>query len=249
MAFDADLYRLLHTGAPGDVAFYRARCADADTVLELGCGDGRVALAIAADGPRVTGLELHRGMLDAARRARGALPARVARRIELLEGDMARFDLGRRFDRVILPYTTLYCLTPEDRQRCLACVVEHLAPDGRLIFDGWIGDDLRARGAFADESPEWIEGLRDGDRVIEVFERDVHRPGRIDVTYIHQIAHPGEMPTRTAYTITHHYLCIDEVPGVLAAAGLRMVEGWGDFEGGALDDDAERMVIVAEAAG
>ncbi len=247
MAFDPHLYRLLHTGAPGDIDFYRAQCADAQAVLELGCGDGRVALAIAADGPRVIGIERHPGMLAAAREARSALPPAVAERVELIEGDMADFDLGRPFDRVILPYTTLYCLDPERRQRCLSRVAAHLAPAGRLAFDVWVGDDLRARGAFADEAPEWIEGLRDGDTIIEIFERDVHRPGRMEVTYTHQIARPGEMPTRSAYTITHHYLCTDELDGVLGAAGLDVLDVWGDFDGAALDDESERMVVVAAA--
>lgn len=248
MAFDPHLYRLLHTGVPGDVDFYRTRCAGVDSVLELGCGEGRVLLPIAADGAQVVGLEQHPGMLAAAREAAAKLPAAVAARIELVAGDMGDFGFDRRFDRVILPYTTLYCLDPGTRQICLERIERHLAPDGRLIFDGWVGDDLRERGPFAEDTPEWIDGLRDGDRIVEIFERDVHRPGRIDVTYIHQIARPGEMPVRSAYTITHHYLCTDEVDDVLAAAGLQVLEIFGDFDGGPLDDDAERMVIVAGRA-
>jgi len=248
MAFDARLYRLLHTGTLGDVAFYRARCAGAGAVLELGCGDGRVLVPIASDGARATGVEQHPEMLAAARVARDALPAPVAARVELLEGDMARFDLGRRFDRIILPYTTLYCLDPDARHRCLRRIAAHLTDDGLLIFDGWIGDDLRDRGPFADENPEWIDGLRDGDRIVEIFERDVHRPGCIEVTYIHQIADAGALPTRTRYTITHHYLCTDQVSEVLAAAGLQVVELYGDFDGNALDDEADRMVVVARTA-
>lgn len=247
VTFDPRLYRLLHTGTPGDLAFYRARCAGADRVLELGCGDGRLLLPIAADGARVTGIERHPGMLSAARDARAALPAAVAERVELIEGDMAAFDLPHRFDRVIVPYTALYCLAPDDRQRCLRRIAGHLTPAGALIFDVWPGDELWERGPFADEDPEWIDALRDGDTAIEVFERDVHVPGRIDVIYIHQIARPGQMPTRTRYTVTHHYLRVDDVEPTLAAAGLRPIEMFGDFDGGPVDEESERLVVVAEA--
>lgn len=248
MAFDVRLYRLLHRGTPGDVAFYRERCRDR-TVLELGCGDGRMAIPIARAGGRVLGIELHPGMLAAALAAREALPAKVAARLDLRVGDMAAFDLGQRFERIIVPYTALYCLAPEPRAGCLRDIARHLEPDGQLLFDVWPGDELAERGPFADREPEWIDGVMDGDTAIEVFERDVHRRGRIDVTYIHQIAEPGRMPTRESYTLTHHYLTTDELPGVLEAAGLRVVEMFGGFEGEPVDEASERLVVVAGLAG
>lgn len=244
MAFDVRLYRLLHRGTPGDVDFYRARCRGR-SVLELGCGDGRVAIPIARAGGRVIGVELHPGMLAAAREARDALPPDVAARLDLRPGDMADFELGRRFERVIVPYTALYCLAPGPRAGCLERIASHLEPGGELLFDVWPGDELAARGPFSDREPEWIDGVMDGDTAIEVFERDVHRPGRIDVTYIHQIAEPGRMPTRESYTLTHHYLTTDALPGVLEAAGLRIVEMFGGFEGEPVDDESERLVVVA----
>lgn len=256
MTFDPRLYRLLHRGSPGDVDFYRARCAGADRVLELGAGDGRISIPLARDGCRVVGIELHPGMLAAARAARRALSPEVAARLVFVPGDMARLDAvlsgldgaPARFDRVVVPYTALYCLDPEARGRCLEAIARRLAPGGRLIFDAWPGDGLRRRGAFRDRRPEWIDGVRDGDTIIEVFERDTHVAGRIDVTYIHQIAAPGQMPTRESYTLRHHYLCTDEVRPTLAAAGLAAVEVFGDFEGGPLDAESERLVVIARAA-
>ena len=45
-SYDAELYELLHSGTPGDLAFYRKWCRGADNVLELGCGYGRVLCAL-----------------------------------------------------------------------------------------------------------------------------------------------------------------------------------------------------------
>lgn len=246
MGFDTRLYRLLHQGTPGDVEFYLTRCAGAERVLELGCGDGRIAIPLARAGLSVVGLELDAGMLDAARAAREA--AGVADRLTLVQGDMADPPVDGPFDRVIVPYTALYCLTPADCHRCLVAARARLAPGGLLIFDAYPGDDLYAMGVFADDESTWIDGLRDGDEVIEVFERDAHRPGRIEVTYIHQLARPGAMPTRVSYTLTHHYLRRHEVAPVLAAAGLRLVGLYGDFEGGRCEEGSERMVVIAEPA-
>jgi hypothetical protein len=41
------LYSLLHLGGfAGDLAFYASHCADASRILELGCGDGRIGVAL-----------------------------------------------------------------------------------------------------------------------------------------------------------------------------------------------------------
>ena len=45
--YPARLYVAVHEGNPGDVAFYRRCCADAGSVLELGCGDARVLAELA----------------------------------------------------------------------------------------------------------------------------------------------------------------------------------------------------------
>lgn len=246
MAFDARLYRLLHRGNPGDIDYYRDLCAGADTVLELGCGDGRITVPIAAAGHDITGLDDHPAMLTAARKNRATLPATA--RIRFVQADMANFDLNRRFDRVIIPYTALYCLAPAARLACLRRVAAHLAPGGCLAFDIYPGDALAARPAFDDDEPEWIDALRDGDRLVEIFESDHHDPAqaRMDVTYHHHIATPDGRMRSVEYTLTHHYLRLTEIAPALAEAGLAVRSMTGDFDGTPATPDAERLVVVAE---
>ncbi|MEZ4463080.1 MAG: TetR family transcriptional regulator [bacterium] len=171
VAFDPDLYDRLHTGNDGDVAFYRRWCAGASGVLELGCGSGRILAALAADGHALVGVDLHPGMCA---RARARVPG-----ARIVEADMAEVDLGERFDRVLLPYNSLYC-APDDAGvvAVLARAAHHLRPEGRVIFDGYRvlvdADEL-----IDDEAPEWIATLRDGARRIEVLEQDRHQPARV----------------------------------------------------------------------
>jgi ubiquinone/menaquinone biosynthesis C-methylase UbiE len=78
-AYDA-FYAL---GAPpiaGDIAFYdRLARATGGPVLELGCGTGRIALALAQAGLSVTGVDISTGMLALARaRASGLRPPQTA---------------------------------------------------------------------------------------------------------------------------------------------------------------------------
>ena len=85
-------------GAPpiaGDIAFYdRLAQAAGGPVLELGCGTGRIALALAQAGLSVTGVDVSAGMLALARRKSERLAAAASRCLTFVEADMARLNLG-----------------------------------------------------------------------------------------------------------------------------------------------------------
>ena len=75
----ARLFSLLHTGSPGDVDFYTAACRGAGSVLELGCGFGRLLAPLAQAGLQVTGVDSDPAMLQLARKNLATLPGDAAR--------------------------------------------------------------------------------------------------------------------------------------------------------------------------
>jgi SAM-dependent methyltransferase len=87
----------------GDLAIYAGLAPEDGAILELGAGTGRLALALAERGLSVTGVEIAPAMLAQARAKRAELAPDVARRVELLRGDMTSLDLKRTFDLVICP--------------------------------------------------------------------------------------------------------------------------------------------------
>jgi SAM-dependent methyltransferase len=126
-----------------DVAFYVDRCAAAGgPVLELGCGTGRITLALVRAGNAVVGIDASEPMLERLRAKADSILAPAERaRLESHHADMAALDLGRRFARVICPYSAFtYLVEPERRARALAGVRRHLAPDGRFILDVFVPD-------------------------------------------------------------------------------------------------------------
>lgn len=101
-------------------------------VLELGCGSGQILVPIAADNAPAFGLDNSPEMLAAAdRRARDA-----GVRVELVEGDMRNFDLGRQFSLIFIARNSLLHLSePDEFADFFSSVRRHLAPDGVLAFD------------------------------------------------------------------------------------------------------------------
>ena len=119
-----------------DIAFYVDLARDAAlqglSVLELGCGTGRVTIPVAQTGARTTGLDNAAPMLEIARRK--AAEAHVD--ITWVEGDMASFSFDERFGLVISPFRSFTLLLTEEVQKtCLACIREHLVEDGRLALN------------------------------------------------------------------------------------------------------------------
>lgn len=238
--YPIDLYASLHTGTEGDVDFYRAVCADADRVLELGCGSGRILAALVDQVPDLHGVDSSEATLA---RARANLPASVG----LHRAEMESFDVGGGFDRVLIPFNGIYCLPDlESVRRAFVQVEKALAPDGLLVFDGYAGDPIHD-----DESFE--EGFDEEDEIAtvdargkhwRVFERSEYARSaqRFTVHYRHVAEEGGE---EIRATIRHRYLRLEEAVAALRSAGLELIVAHGDFDQRVYDGDSERMIISA----
>lgn len=76
------------------------KAAGATSVLDVGCGSGRYALALAQAGiGRIVGVDVSPGMIDLARKAVAAAPA--TSRIDFLAGDFLQVPLEETFDVVV----------------------------------------------------------------------------------------------------------------------------------------------------
>jgi SAM-dependent methyltransferase len=122
---------------PEDVDFYREIAGTTGgPVLELACGTGRIAVPLLATGLEIHGLDASSAMLEEAKRKRSQLPAETAGRLHLHPGKMEQFDLGRKFGFIFIAFRSFQILlTPEDQRRCVSCVREHLAPNGRVVIN------------------------------------------------------------------------------------------------------------------
>jgi SAM-dependent methyltransferase len=117
------------------------------SVLDAGCGTGRVAIELARRGVEVVGVDLDASMIGTAR-ANG--PA-----IEWLEHDLAPLDLGRRFDVVLLAGNVPLFTAPGTQRALLAGCARHVDRAGVLIAGFQLGrgyeldaydNDCRAAG-------------------------------------------------------------------------------------------------------
>lgn len=110
-------------------------------LLDLGCGTGAHAVRLAQRSHAVVGVDRSAEMLMQAR----AKLAVGTSAVEFRQADIRDFDLGQRFDAVLMMFTVLgYQLTEADLMEALASVRRHLDPGGLFIFDVWHGPAVLA---------------------------------------------------------------------------------------------------------
>jgi SAM-dependent methyltransferase len=145
-------------GYVADLPLWRELAAAAGgPLLEIGCGTGRVALELAADGFDVAALDSDAALIRAlAERARDL-------RVEAVVGDARSFRLPRRFGLVVAPMQVAQLMGgAPGRAAMLAAVRAHLAPGGVFAaaladpFDGVAGEDAGPPLPDVREQDGWV---------------------------------------------------------------------------------------------
>jgi SAM-dependent methyltransferase len=98
---------------------------DPKTVLDAGCGTGRIARELARRGVDIDGVDHDEQRLSTARRKAPDLAWHCA--------DLAAIDLGRTFDAILLAGNVMIFLTPGTERDVVSNLARHLTPGGRLI--------------------------------------------------------------------------------------------------------------------
>ena len=113
------------------------------SVLDAGCGTGRVGRELARRGLEVVGVDLDPEMLGTARRR--------APRLTWHLGDLASVDLGRTFEGIVAAGNVMIFLTPGTEAAVVRNLGRHLAPRGLLVA----GFQLGPRRPGLDQYDQW----------------------------------------------------------------------------------------------
>jgi SAM-dependent methyltransferase len=142
------------------------------TLLDLGCGTGRIALEMWELGYRnLLGIDYSRPMIAEARRLARLLESGVAYRV----GDATNLKLpDATFDGVIFGFNGLMQIPGRaNRKRAMAEIRRVLVPGGHCVFTAHDRDDPRQQEYWASEKALWGAGRQSaglidfGDRIHE----------------------------------------------------------------------------------
>jgi SAM-dependent methyltransferase len=117
-----------------DDLLQRSGAAPGASVLDAGCGTGRVAVELARRGYAVVGVDLDAAMLATARTKSEA--------VEWILGDLATTDVGRPFDAAVLAGNVMIFLAPGTEGPVLANLARFLVPGGLCVAGFQLGPGL-----------------------------------------------------------------------------------------------------------
>lgn len=205
--------------------------------LELGVGTGRLALALADRGVRVTGIDASRAMLDRLSEKRDTVEKTdlAGRNLDVVHGDMVEDQPPGPFDVVFIAYNTIFSLRSHRRQQALFdMVATRLAPGGSFVVEAAVPDPQRPAGGTV--------GVRSlsADRV--VLSVDVHDPAErtVDGQFI-EFTESGGIRLRP-WSI--HYCSPAELDAMARAAGLELRHRWSDMHLSPFDETSSDHVSV-----
>ncbi|MDP2920048.1 MAG: methyltransferase domain-containing protein [Dehalococcoidia bacterium] len=230
-----------------DIMFSPKRLADARTeiddliklvalksgahILDLCCGVGRHSLELARRGFKVTGVDITPSYLDIAT-ARAKEEKLV---IEFVREDMRTFRRPDAFDAIINMFTSFgFFEDIEDDRRVAHNAYASLKRGGRFLIDTQ-GKEVLAR-VFRER--DW----RQEGEVLWLEERKiVGNWERIESLWT--LIKDGE---RYENRIVLRLYCATELVALLKSAGFKKVTVYGDLAGSPYDQNARRLVAVAE---
>jgi SAM-dependent methyltransferase len=215
-----------------------------DPVLELACGTGRVTIALAEAGFRVTGIDSAEGMLREARRKSAERDVDVA----WVQADMRDFGLDGTFSLIIVPANAfLHLLYLSDLEACLGSVRKHLAPEGRFVVDVFVPkaelliNKPGERSTFAEYDDP------DGRGKVVINQSYVYEPG----TQIKRVRTYRPIPGADAEIegeLNLRMIFPQELDALVKYNGFQIEAKYDSYERTAFGPESEQQLLVCRAA-
>ncbi|TIY09920.1 MAG: class I SAM-dependent methyltransferase [Mesorhizobium sp.] len=210
-----------------ETAEFLGRFADGDSALELGIGDGRVAVPLSQRGVRVEGIDNSDSMLK--------LLAKRTDKVKAWNGDIAEFKSEQRYNLVYCVYNTFTMLfTREAQLSCLRSAAQALNDDGIFVIEIVV--------------PE-LDGLVNHQKTSTILVDDSNT---ILIANVHDPLKQNLVATLLWFSDTSvrrlphriRYVYHQELDTMAECAGLKLAERWGDWAGGAFTNESKRHISV-----
>jgi ubiquinone/menaquinone biosynthesis C-methylase UbiE len=209
-------------------------------VVDLGCGTGRLAIAMAQAGHEVTGVEPAAASLEAARRKVGA------ERVKWVQGSAGSLPV-RAFDTALMTsHVAQFIVDDEEWRGALRALRRSLDRGGRLIFDSRDPDDERWMKWNPVDSRRTV--VLPGGEAVDVWTEVTDETDRVVTFTTHYLFGDGEERTSES---TLRFRSEREIRSSLEAAGFDVDQIYGGWsrEPVGLSEDGELIVVAVVRPG
>lgn len=209
-----------------------ANLKDGDSVLDAGCGVGRISVELAALGLDVTGVDIIQSELDAA--AENAEAEGVP--LTLIKTDLRTFKSTKKYDCAINLYTSFgYCDTIQEDMEILKNIAASLKEGGTFILECtsresailyFTAGEKFDRAGFHVTTEFSVEGAWEGLRSRWILQDD--NGNTIDHVFTQRLYSAADLCNR------------------MKECGFSQANAYGDFDFSPYDQNLRTMIIVAK---
>lgn len=245
----ARYYDLLYVDRADDLEMWLELTATVQgSILEVGCGTGRVLIPLAQEGLRVTGIDISEVALSAAQAKIAA--GGFEELAQVCRADMQTLDLPQKdFEFAFIPINTfMHCLTTAGQLDTLRALHRHLQPGGTLVIDLYHPNpetllESDGRTLLANQLVDDLTGHTVQCFVARHLEADQQIQ---NVTFLlDEIGRDGIL-RRNTFSFPMRYLHRFELELLLTQTGFTVTELYGDYDLSPFQSDSPRMIFVAQ---
>ena len=230
----ADIYAIWTASAAStdaNLPFYVDAYLAADgPVVELGVGDGRIAVEAAGRGCTVIGVDRSSAMLERCRER--AQKAGVLDRLTLIQADFRDFDLEKPAGLIALPYHSIGHLTTRDHKRhAMRHIFDCIRAGGQFIFDDFLMTPALMAQMRKVQLRATYHSPSGSDRLLWVTSLvDESTQSIAVVTWEDELDATGVLERRRYRRLSLSWLEPIQARALLEEAGFRVDTCFGDFQ-------------------
>lgn len=231
-----------------DIPFYTERIPFSDaSILELGCGTGRVLVVLADYCDYIHGVDISEAMISICRNklVKKGIPSSKARG---QIGDITKIDLGRTFDLIIAPYRVFQNLeTDEQVDGFFNIVRRHLSRNGSCILNVFKPNrdpaGLRKEWAKESEYLSWEVPIKDGR--VTCHGRNTRIDSESMILYpeiIYRTYRKGVLCDKAVLKIPMRCYYPEDFERLIIDHGFTIIERWGGYSGEPYGEGPELII-------
>lgn len=224
--------------------YYRGICKGLDRVVELGVGDGRIAIEVARNQTHVTGVDSSKMMLDQCRK--NAAIEGVSHCVELLLEDVRRFSV-EPVELVIFPFRSIgHLITHRERMELFENVRQNLVRGGRFVLDHYVFniDWARENHGKPREMCSWTQPDGTAVRILDIYHYNYHlrrMDCRIRIEYRDSL---GRTIETNDHPLTFSWIEPEDMGRIAREAGFSIEDLHGDFVGSGFGPQSTEQVWI-----
>jgi hypothetical protein len=173
----------------------------------------------------------------------------VRRRVEIVEADACRLDLGRRFELAMVPfYTFNYLVTPPAQTTALDRIAAHLTASGRLLVDVFLPLGLLERPPTEPILKVDRVDPTTGERIRGWNTYRFDRPQQVEHRrHTFEVTRPDGTVRRAEFATSRRYWFRDELSRLFEQHGFVVERVCAGYGGAPADDRSEQLLYVLTA--